>query len=53
MLIGACISILGGYVAAWMARQREFRHEMATGIASLRFGFAMLSLQFLSSIPLF
>lgn len=53
LLIGTCGSILGGYVAAWMARQRELRHAMATGIASLTFGFAMLSLQSLSPIPLF
>jgi len=51
LLIGACGSILGGYVAAWMARQRELRHALATGIASLTIGIAMLSLQSLSPIP--
>jgi hypothetical protein len=51
LLIGACGSILGGYVAAWMARQRELLHALATGIASLTIGIAMLSLQFLSPIP--
>jgi hypothetical protein len=51
LLIGACGSILGGYVAAWMARQRELHHALATGIASLTIGIAMLLLQFLSPIP--
>ena len=53
LLIGTCGSILGGYVAAWIARQRELRHALATGIASLTYGFAMLLLQSLSPIPLF
>ena len=51
LLIGACGSILGGYVAAWMARQRELHHALATGIASLTIGIVMLSLQSLSPFP--
>lgn len=51
LLIGACCSILGGYVAAWMARQRELLHALATGIASLTIGMVMLSLQYLSPVP--
>lgn len=52
LLIGTCGSILGGYVAAWMARQRELQHALATGIASLTIGIVMLSLQSLSPVPL-
>jgi len=51
LLIGPCCSILGGYVAAWMARQRELLHALATGIASLTIGMVMLSLQYLSPVP--
>lgn len=51
LLIGTCGSILGGYVAAWVARQRELQHALATGIASLTLGIAMVSLQSLSPIP--
>lgn len=52
LLLGLCCSILGGYVAAWMARQRELQHALATGIASLAIGIALLSLQFLLPLPL-
>jgi hypothetical protein len=51
LLIGTCGSILGGYVAAWMAGQRELQHALATGLLSVTLGIAMMVLHSLSPIP--
>lgn len=52
LLIGVCGSVLGGFVAAWMAKHRELQHALATGVLSLLTGIAMMSLNSFSPIPI-
>lgn len=50
-LVGAFGSILGGFVAAWLAKNRELVHAFSTGALSLTFGIVSILLLSLAPIP--
>ncbi len=52
LVIGFCGTILGGYVAAWMAKHWEMRHALAMGLLSLATAVATVSLLSFSPIPM-
>jgi hypothetical protein len=52
LFIGTCGSLIGGYVAAWMAGHRELQHALWTGLLSVTIGICMMVLQAFSPIPL-